>query len=275
MSKPDDGPIGVMMRELMLWVDFGALLVDPVFYGIRVPRGDGKLVVIIPGFMGNDLYLMPMLNWLGRIGYTPVRSTLSVSAGCMQRSCDEVKAQIDRHLRHGQRSVALIGHSRGGAVAWALATQMPEQVSHLVLLGAGYPGFQRSVEDGTRDIRLGELTRMLLRANKLSRRMLDPRCAFPSCECPFTHHAERPLSQATALISIYGSNDLVIPEGAKMFDGEIIHVPTTHVGLAYHPEVYRILGRFLARNSEPAGRQVHEARRPTRQRPHTSSPLRE
>ena len=92
MSKPNDGPIGVIMRELELWVDVGALLIDPVFYGIRVAPGDGKLVVVIPGFMGNDFYLMPMLNWLGRIGYTPVRSTLSVSAGCMQRSCDEVKA---------------------------------------------------------------------------------------------------------------------------------------------------------------------------------------
>src|SRR5262249_17981255 len=132
------------------------------------------------------------------------------SAGCMQRSCDEVKAQVDRYLRGKPRSVALIGHSRGGAVAWALAAQMPELVSHLVMLGAGIPGFQRSVEDGTREIYLGELTRILLQANKFSRRVLDPHCHFPSCDCTFTNHAERPLSQATALLWIYGSNDLVI-----------------------------------------------------------------
>jgi pimeloyl-ACP methyl ester carboxylesterase len=254
MSKPNDGPIGVMMRELGLWLDLGALLADPVFYGNRVAPGDGKLVVIIPGFMGNDFYLMPMLNWLSRVGYTPLRSTLSLSAGCMQRSCDQVKAEIDRHLSREQRSVALIGHSRGGAVAWALAAQMPERVSHLVMLGAVFPGFQRSVESGAHDIRLGELTRMLLHANKFSRRVLDPHCRFPSCECAFMNHAERPLSQATALLSIYGSDDLVIPEEAKMFEGEIIHVPTAHVGLVYHPEVYRLLGRFLAQNGEPAGR---------------------
>jgi triacylglycerol lipase len=252
MSKPDDGPIGVMMRELTLWVDFGALLADPVFYGIRVPRGDGKLVVIIPGFMGNDLYLMPMLNWLRRIGYTPVRSSLNVSAGCMHRSCEEVKAQIDRHLSREQHSVALIGHSRGGAVAWALAAQMQERVSHLVMLGAGFPGFQRSIESGSHNIRLSGVTQMLVRLNKLSRRVLDPHCLFPSCECPFSNHAERPLSQATALVSIYGSDDLVIPEGAKMVEGEIINIRTAHVGLVYHPEVYRTLGRFLAKNDLPA-----------------------
>lgn len=113
MRTPDDGPIGVMMRELGLWLDLGALFSDPVFYGMHVPRGDGKLVVIIPGFLGSDFYLMPMLNWLRRIGYNPVRSTLSLSAGCLQRSCDQVKAQIERHLRREQQQVALIGHSRG------------------------------------------------------------------------------------------------------------------------------------------------------------------
>jgi triacylglycerol lipase len=274
MSKPDDGPIGVMMKELTMWVDLGALFVHPVFYGVRVAPGDGKLVVIIPGFMGNDLYLLPMLNWLARMGYTPVRSSLNLSAGCLHRSCDEVKAEIDRHLRRKERSVALIGHSRGGAVAWALASQMQEQVSHVALLGAGYPGFHRTIEDGTGNIRLGELTRMLLHANRLSRRVLDPHCRFPACEseCTFTTHADRPLSKATALISIYGSDDLVIPEGAKMFEGEIVHVPTAHVGLVYHPEVYRILARFLAHNSAPArpGRQL--TRLATRQRSHASSP---
>ncbi|MBV8774016.1 MAG: hypothetical protein JO166_17055 [Deltaproteobacteria bacterium] len=254
MSKSNDGPIGVMMRELTMWVDVGALMMDPAFYGIGVARGDRKPVVIIPGFMGNDFYLMPMLNWLHRIGYTPVRSSLNLSAGCLRRSCEEVKAQIDNHLSRGHRSVALIGHSRGGAVAWALASQMQEQVSHLILLGAGFPGFLRSIERGTHNIRLGELTRMLLQANKLSRRVLDPRCGFPSCECSFSDHAERPLSQATELLSIYGSDDLVIPKEAKMFEGQIMHVRTAHVGLVYHPEVYRILGRFLAQNGNPVGR---------------------
>ena len=36
-----------------------------------------------------------------------------------------------------------------------------------------------------------------------------------------------------------------------MFDGDVINVPTTHVGLAYNPAVYRILTRFLAQNNEP------------------------
>jgi triacylglycerol lipase len=261
MGGPGYGFLRVMMREFALWLDVAALFADPVFYGIRVAPGDGKLVVVIPGFMGNDLYLAPMLNWLQRVGYTAVRSTLSLSAGCLHRSCEQVKSQIDRYLRHEHRPVALIGHSRGGAVAWALASQMPERVSHLVMLGAPIPGFHRSVENGTHTVPLGDMARMLLHANKLSRRMLDPHCQFPSCDCAFTNHAERPLSKTTSILSIYGSDDLLIPKEAQMSEGEVIHVRTSHVGLAYHPEVYRVLARFLARDVSPGPRPLRHTRR--------------
>ena len=103
---------------------------------------------------------------------------------------------------------------------------------------------------------------MLLHANKLSRRFLDPQCRFPSCECAFTSHAERPLSKTTAILSIYGSDDLLIPKEAKMLEGDVVHVRTSHVGLAYHPEVYRVLARFLAREVAPGPRPLRQMRRP-------------
>ena len=40
-------------------VEFGRLLTDPVYYGIGVPRGDGRPVVVVPGLFANDLYLEP------------------------------------------------------------------------------------------------------------------------------------------------------------------------------------------------------------------------
>jgi hypothetical protein len=252
MKKHDGDPIAVMMRESLTLIEVGALLCDPVFYGIRVAPGDGKLVVIIPGFMGNDFYLQPLRDWLGRIGYTPIRSGLSLSAGCMQRSREMVQAQIDRHLNGSSRSVALIGHSRGGSLAWAIAAQMRERVSHVVMLGAPIPTFQRSVESGERKIHLGQITKMLLQANKLSRQALDPDCSFPSCGCTWVKDTGLPLSPATSVLSIYGSNDLVVPEEAQMTEGKRVKVPASHVGLVYNAEVYRTLGRFLAQNNGAA-----------------------
>ena len=44
----------------------------PIYYGFGVPRGDDSAVIIIPGFLGTDLYLMELHAWLGRIGYRPI-----------------------------------------------------------------------------------------------------------------------------------------------------------------------------------------------------------
>src|SRR5437879_722510 len=54
-----------------------ALLLDPIFWGRNVVRGDGHSVLYLPGYGGwgrNDLHSLPLRNWLRRIGYQPVQS---------------------------------------------------------------------------------------------------------------------------------------------------------------------------------------------------------
>src|SRR5438093_13117111 len=98
MANALTGLSSVMIREWLTMVDLGALLADPVFYGIGVPRGDRKPVVVIPGLLGNDLYLQPLRLWLGCVGYFPVRSTLVFNAGCMQRLREQICQEIMRRM---------------------------------------------------------------------------------------------------------------------------------------------------------------------------------
>src|SRR4029434_4025002 len=69
-------------REPLALQEFALLMADPVFYGVGVPRGDGRPALVLPGLFANDFYLQPMHSWLGRIGYRPVPSTFWVNAGC-------------------------------------------------------------------------------------------------------------------------------------------------------------------------------------------------
>jgi pimeloyl-ACP methyl ester carboxylesterase len=116
-------------------------MVDPLFWGFGVPRGSGRLVLVIPGLFGNDLYLHALRSWLGRLGYRPVRSTLSINAGCYER----LSRQAEEHLRAAMSSraerVAVIGHSRGGMLARAIAARLADQASHLILLGSPVGAF--------------------------------------------------------------------------------------------------------------------------------------
>jgi len=54
----------------------------PVYYGFGVPRGDQSGVVMIPGFLVTDMYLVEMYAWLKRIGYRPYYSGIGVNAEC-------------------------------------------------------------------------------------------------------------------------------------------------------------------------------------------------
>jgi triacylglycerol lipase len=250
MANALSGLSSVMIREMLTMVDLGALLADPVFYGIGVPRGDGKPVVVIPGLLGNDLYLQPLRRWLGCVGYSPIRSTLEFNAGCMQRLREQIHEEIMRRIEGDPRQIALIGHSRGGVMAWALASQLQEKVSHLVLLGSPVASFRASVANGNPYAPAGTVGWMLMRISEKLREILDPDCNYPKCGCALVNDVMSHLSARTAILSIHGSEDLVVGETAQsMSVGQNVLVNTSHVGLVYNAQVYRALGRFLARQT--------------------------
>ena len=114
------------------------------------------------------------------------------------------------------------------------------------MLGSPVASFKVTVESGRPTMRVGQVSQMLMRASTLVRRILDPDCKYPTCGCPFLTDVMRPLSPRTAVLSIYGRDDLIVPEEAQIVDGQTLEVNTSHVGLVYNPGVYRALARFLA-----------------------------
>src|SRR6516225_8285858 len=69
-SRPRKQSYPHQEAETSLWTEalFGAevllLHATPVYYGFGVPRGDDSAVLIIPGFLGTDLYLTELHGWL-------------------------------------------------------------------------------------------------------------------------------------------------------------------------------------------------------------------
>jgi triacylglycerol lipase len=247
MANSHNAMSSVMIREMLTMVDMGALMASPYFYGFGVPRGDGKLVVVMPGLLGNDLYLQPLRQWLRYVGYAPVRSTIDFNAGCLQRLREQVLGEIRRRLNSEQRPIALIGHSRGGVMAWALASQLQERVSHVVMLGSPIAAFRASVVSGDAGAPAGPIGRMLMRLSEELRELLDPNCKYPNCGCPMLDDVMSPLNPRTAILSIHGRQDLVVGQASQISnDGDNIYVNASHVGLVYNPDVYRAIGSFLA-----------------------------
>jgi triacylglycerol lipase len=117
-------------QEWIAGVELAFLQISPIYWGYGVPHGDGSAVVLVPGFLGTDLYLTQFAIWLRRIGYKAFYSGIPVNADCpnllIRRNLNDAIVQASRSTKG---KIHLIGHSLGGSLARAAAAQMPERIA--------------------------------------------------------------------------------------------------------------------------------------------------
>lgn len=235
--------------DTSLWTEalFGAeiliLHASPVYYGLGVPRGDGSAVIIIPGFLGTDVYLTELHAWLRRIGYKPYFSGIGVNADCPNLLIQQrLNQTIDKALAETKRKVHLIGHSLGGVIARSLAGQRSRDIASVTTLAA--------------PIRGTVANRAVLRAAEAVRlRILDehgrgvlPGCYTGQCTCNFLNSLRRRVPASTIETAIYTRHDGVVDWRYCMtMDPDVdVEVPGTHIGMAFNPAAYTVVAERLA-----------------------------
>jgi triacylglycerol lipase len=238
-----EGWWGRPLAETRWTLELLRLLVDGVYRDAHgVPRGDGRPVVLMPGFGAGDQTLAVLAIWLRRLGYSPSTCGFVANVDCSDRALQRVARRVDEvHRRHGRR-VALIGHSRGGHFARALAARSPGQVSHAISLGADLQGqFGASVPT----LRAVGATRRVLLA---TRRARSRDCVTSACTCSFTRDFAKPFPfDAVRLTSIYSKGDGVVRwEGCIVPGASCVEVTGSHVGLVFNRAAYRAIGDALA-----------------------------
>ena len=235
--------------DTSLWTEalFGAeiliLHATPVYYGLGVPRGDGSAVIIIPGFLGTDLYLTELHAWLRRIGYRPYFSGIGLNAECpnllIQRRLSKT---IERALAETGRKVHLIGHSLGGVIARSVAAQRPKDVASVTALAAPIRGTvaNRAV------LRAAEAVRLRI-LEEHGRRVL-PDCYTGQCTCNFLDSLRRKVPDSVVETSIYTRHDGIVDWRYCMtMDPDVdVEVPGTHIGMAFNPAAYAVVAKRLA-----------------------------
>lgn len=229
-------------HESLVGVDLLLLYASPVFYGIGVPHGNGSAVILIPGFMHSDTYLMIMYSWLSRLGYRPYYSGIDLNAECPDLL---IKTQLNQLLDEAAKEtggrVHIVGHSLGGVIARSLASQKPKLVASVITLGSPLRGVL--------------LHRSILRETEVVRRFIHqmhgvkvPRgCYTQSCKCDFMESLRRGVPHNVLLTSIYTRDDGVLDwRTCRSGDSKIdVEVHGTHAGLAFNPEVYSVIANRL------------------------------
>jgi triacylglycerol lipase len=235
--------------DVLLWTEalFGAELVllhaSPVFYGFGVPSGDGSGVVVIPGFLGTDLYLMELHAWLGRLGYRPYFSGIGINAECpnllIERRLNET---IEKALSETGRKIHLIGHSLGGVLARSVAGQRPQDIASVITLGSPFRGTSahRTVL-GVADV----VRRRILQEHGPG---VLPTCYTGRCTCNFIDSLKRDIPPSVMETAIYTRHDGIVDWRCCITKDPKVdfEVPGTHIGLAFNSSAYLIVGERLA-----------------------------
>lgn len=237
-----EAPIS-MLREALFAVEAALLHAAPVYYGLGAPHGDNSAVVVIPGFLGTDIYLMEMFAWLRRIGYTPYFSGIGLNAECpnllIQRRLNDT---IARARTETGRRIHLIGHSLGGIIARSVAGQRTADIASVITLGSPFRGtvLHPSV------LRAAEFVRELIRQEHGDGVL--PHCYTGRCTCNFLGSLRRDLPPRVAQTAIYTKDDGVVDWRYCMTGdpGVDVEVSGTHIGLVFNATVYSLIADRLA-----------------------------
>lgn len=192
-----------------------------------LPRGDGHPVIVLPGFLANDMLTVPLRRQLTSLGYWNAGWRFGANLGLKPGLLTQMVHYV-RSVSAGQkRAVSLVGWSLGGLYAREIAKRIPDRVRLIVTLGTPATG----------DLRANN-------AWKLYERLNDHKVSAPPIEGDL---AVLPPVPVTAILT--PTDGIVAPESCDIGSGptwETLRVGGTHVGLAWNADVVRIVADRLA-----------------------------
>ncbi|TNF87091.1 MAG: alpha/beta hydrolase [Gammaproteobacteria bacterium] len=191
------------------------------------PRGNGESVLVWPGFGAGNASTAALRAYLQFLGYNVAGWSQGTNSGDVLSLLDRLRDELIS--RRSPEPVTLVGWSLGGYLAREVARDCPGHVRQVVTLGSPVIGGPKYTVVASAFERLGTSVDEI-------ERLVDERYEVP-LETPVT--------------AVYSKSDGVVAWEACIDERspnvEHVEVWTSHVGLGFSPEVYRIIAGRLAR----------------------------
>ena len=225
--EPLKSPSALLMamegRAMIEWASFA--LAWPWLKS--APRGDGHPVLVLPGLCAGDSSTLPIRRFLEHLGYATYPWELGLNFGprdhVIKGLVDRVRALQKAH----RQKVSLVGWSLGGAMANAMALQMPERVRQVVTLGSPLTGHPK----GTNAWRVFELVSGFRHDDERLMALVDGEPSVPTTSI---------MSKTDGIVNWRMS----LAEESPI--AENIEVSATHMGMGANPAVLWIIADRLA-----------------------------
>ncbi len=236
-----------LWREGLAAAEAAALFRSAVWRGAGVAPGDGRPVLLIPGFLAGDGSLATMTHWLRANGYATRRAGMRANVDCSEASCARLEARLEGFAEAAGQRVAIVGQSRGGTLARALAVRRPDLVSGVVALGA--PTVSQL---SAHPLVLAQVALVGALGAARVPGMFTWRCLRGECCAEFRGALAADFPPDVGYVALYSRTDGVVDWRACLDPAaELVEVRASHVGMALSAAVYAHVGAALARFAEP------------------------
>ncbi|MGK2914762.1 MAG: esterase/lipase family protein [Porticoccaceae bacterium] len=235
-----------LWREAKWPAELLQLYCSPVFWGRGVKHGKGQPVIVIPGFLANDIIMLPMRQWLNRIGYKSHAANILWNTDCPNKTADTLARQVAVIHRKTGRKVMLIGHSLGGMLAKSVVQKIPELIDRVVTVGSPF----RDIVKAHPSV-VGVWDYLKVGQGRLVGRNLHASCGTGYCMCDFVRHMIQPQPLTVPQFAIFSRNDGVVAWQSCAEEDPAMNTEAnkaTHIGLAFQIDSYRALAMRLAQS---------------------------
>ena len=213
------------LAELLLPLDMAGFALHLPFLALA-PRGDGRPVLLLPGYGASEVSMEPLARFLSFIGYSVQHWDLGRNRG---RVDQYARAISDQLVARYDAPVTLIGWSLGGVVAREAARLVPDRAREIITMGTPVIGGPKYTSLGRRyaqdqSLDLDHFERQVHERNLIG------------LTCPIT--------------AIYTDRDGVVSPGSSQDiynpQTRMVKVGGGHFGLGINPRVWRIIADTLA-----------------------------
>lgn len=193
-----------------------------------VPKGDGHVVLVLPGFLTGDWATVELVKWLRLVGYDAKGWGGGLNCGPSAVCIKRCRSLLDESFVMSSRKVTLIGRSLGGLYARELAKDAPEKVVRVITLGT--------------PIRFPIKTPLSPFARALS----------PNFDPEFSARiGDLPRNPPVPVTAIYSRADGIVPFSSCLVDesagAENVEVDSPHTIMGSNPTAMRVIAERLAR----------------------------
>jgi pimeloyl-ACP methyl ester carboxylesterase len=205
---------------------------DPLYAGDEAPRGGGRPVLLVPGFMGGDRSMFTLREWLVRLDYDVEDSGLTFNIRYSEAVLRTLTPRLAHLFDRTRRRVTIVGHSRGGLLGKVLSHRHPRLVRRVVGLGSPLADPFDVHPLTMAGVRMAQVVN-LVRFGQTG-----------SAEVRFLRDLAAPAR--VPITSIYSRSDGIVHWPACLRpDANCLEVTGSHTGLGVNPEVYALLARVL------------------------------